>query len=791
MKPQEVTRQDIIKLLSGVLEEGENLLVTKQVPVLDSEGNLQFHNDGALKATWPPMLLSGLGRSWKENGPWYVNIAIFNGPRATYTNAVSVNMLVCDDVGTKSKPIEGLTPTWVIETSPGNFQHAYLLSTPADPTVFAESINALARAGYTDPGATNAVRWVRLPGSINLKPAHNGFRAVMHTWNPDVHHELEAILAAAGVEVMDGDRVRTKGLTPIKIEEDGADPVLQWLSDQNLVLGGPGPEGWYQIHCPNAVEHTGGDPCAKYLPSSHGFRCFHGHCDHLGSREFLDWVAEQGGPKEEPGVRQDLMVAPMAKAMEKLQAVREHAIEAGEEPIFPEDQDAAPEEHVNAAAAERNSWGIRYAYVQEDDSYYDLITRDRLSRASFDAIYRALRCNSRHTGRLTSASKWFDEHRVEIGGQVISNFTYAAGDAALLTRDGQVYGNLWRDARPKPYYEQMPDITPWLKHLARMVPDPIVQRHLLNWMAYKVQHPEKKLNHQIFLGSVPGGGKDLLITPFLWAIGGDALGNVSVVDAKKFDSSFSYHVASELIVINEANEIKYRERRQLEEDLKPFCAAPPLTMDVNKKNRHPYPAMNRMSVIAMSNHRDGITLSSEDRRWTVIWSNVPRMDDEAGEALFDWLDLGGKEAVAHYLMCHAIDKDFMPQGNALWTEDKAILCQASLSDAEEWLVDEIQSGRGVFAAGIVAGPFTTVTDLVSARAPSGVKLNRRALEYALKTCKWVDHGMCSSRVGVTVLTAKHIYTRPGMHEGVSRSDLRKMVEPAAVASPVAKLKSVG
>jgi hypothetical protein len=111
-----------------------------------------------------------------------------------------VAFLVLDDVGTKSKTPD-LEPTWIMETSPGNFQYGYTFSLEDQPTKgnFSAAIKSIASAGYTDGGAINAVRNFRLPNSVNHKPDRGGFLSRLVSFNPEREFTLPQICDALGV----------------------------------------------------------------------------------------------------------------------------------------------------------------------------------------------------------------------------------------------------------------------------------------------------------------------------------------------------------------------------------------------------------------------------------------------------------------------------------------------------------------------------------------------------------------------------------------------------------------
>ena len=120
---------------------------------------------------------------------------------AARENIERVAVLVLDDVGTKSRRPEGLTPTWRMETSPGNEQWGFVFALDDQPTKaeYTAAIEAIAEAGYTDPGACNAVRNFRLPGSVNFKPGRDGFASRLVEWVPQLEFSLPQILGALGV----------------------------------------------------------------------------------------------------------------------------------------------------------------------------------------------------------------------------------------------------------------------------------------------------------------------------------------------------------------------------------------------------------------------------------------------------------------------------------------------------------------------------------------------------------------------------------------------------------------
>ena len=269
----------------GLAPAGETALIVKQIDT----GKL--HKDGSPKYTWPAYLPK---HKRKEGESWFLNTGCFimdrmqDKPSASMANCTHALFLMLDDIGTKSK-VPPLEPTAIVETSPGNFQYWYAYT--YQPTVEEQcaALIAIAEAGYTDPGAVNAVRNCRLPGSVNRKPGRDDFVCREVSFDPSREYDLEDICDALGVTP-----VETGTARPItfRVKDTGNDTVLAWLNENSLVTSGVNAEGWCGIVCPNHEAHTDGQTEARYKPQDRSFCCYHGHCDGLDSKFFCDWVAE-------------------------------------------------------------------------------------------------------------------------------------------------------------------------------------------------------------------------------------------------------------------------------------------------------------------------------------------------------------------------------------------------------------------------------------------------------------------------------------------------------------------
>ena len=755
---------DLLDYLVRLAPAGETALIVRQRPVV-RDGAPVTHADGSPRYTWPAFLPA---HKRKPGEAWYINTGSFifdrfpeGKPSASAAHCEYVLFMMLDDIGTKSK-VPPLPPTWIIETSEGSFQWGYAFSEQPSKGEFTAAITAIAAAGYTDPGATNAVRNCRLPGSVNLKPGRDNFEARLVEFH-EREYTLDEICKA--LEVIPGP-VEGQGLPSIKIRDTGSDSVLRWLSDKGLVLSHVNQEGWCGVVCPNSAEHTDGQIEGRYSPVNRAFCCYHGHCEHLDSNAFLAWVAEQGGPKVAPGFREELVAERMAAVAEVLKPndmFRDTASEV-----------IAEVDRKELGRLEKAGWYSRFAYVASDDTYFDLVERKELTRSVFNAVFRHVECKSIHTARRIEASVCFDENRQAAGARVLHGITYAAGESVLVARDGEVFGNRWINARPDVSQVAPGDVSRWLAHAELLIPDPMERNHVLDVMAYKIQHPEVKINHAVLHGGDEGCGKDSLWAPFLWAVCGPGLRNRGLIDADGIAGRWGYALESEVLILNELKEPEAKERRAMANKLKPIIAAPPDMLTVERKGLHPYDMMNRLFVLAFTNDPVPITLPTQDRRWFCIWSHAPRMTTEAAAVLWAWYKAGGMAQVARWLHARDVSK-FNPAATPPWTDYRTRLIENGRSIAEAYVIEQIHQPSPEFRLGIVASPLHRLCNQLQQGSPNGAKVPPAAVLHALKEAGWIDLGMVKS---TDYQTKKNLWAREDMVKTYSKSDLRRMVEQA-------------
>jgi hypothetical protein len=240
---------------------------------------------------------------------WYYTLAVFHpsdGYHRRENACAAVFGVMLDDIGTKALPLARLDacpPSYVIETSPGNYQAGYLFDKPQADLKRVKALNqATVDAGLCDPGAKSpTTRWGRLPFASNGKTAPP-FPCRLVAWHPERRYSIDQIID--GLELtppaQNAPKKKDQKLTTeapaeavdrnttddVHIPRASENPVIAALKQRGLYKQPLG-SGKHDITCPWVHEHTDGiDHGTAYFEPSNlypigGFKCQHGHGDHL------------------------------------------------------------------------------------------------------------------------------------------------------------------------------------------------------------------------------------------------------------------------------------------------------------------------------------------------------------------------------------------------------------------------------------------------------------------------------------------------------------------------------
>lgn len=292
-KPYSITNQEFLQAVYGDLPDGVRGMI------VSAKGNPnQSH-----KGFWKAQALRD-NAVIPENHNNYFTVSAFrpdeNGQYQRQKKRFwGMCAVALDDIGTKTlADFIGLEPSWIIETSSGNYQYGFILKDRITTEKIADSLmKAVIDAGLCDPGADGpCARLARLPVGINGKhdPA---FQCRLTSWNPDLRYNLDELVKGLSLNVQEKRKKVDKTPYPeeIYIPCHNENPVLAALKSEFLYKREI-ETGRHDITCPWVDEHTdAADNGAAYFEPADqtpygGFKCHHGHCKDRNIHALLEYL---------------------------------------------------------------------------------------------------------------------------------------------------------------------------------------------------------------------------------------------------------------------------------------------------------------------------------------------------------------------------------------------------------------------------------------------------------------------------------------------------------------------
>lgn len=237
----------------------------------------------------------------------------------------------------------------------------------------------------------------------------------------------------------------------------------------------------------------------------------------------------------------------------------------------------------------------------------------------------------------------------------------------LFTKsEGRYYINTYR----KSYPEASPDNAAeaeqvFMAHLNLLVAEEEYRRHVLDWMAYNVQYPGRKIRHAILLQGGEGCGKSYLFDVLRTVLGKT---NVRKVNKSTLDRGWTeWAVGSQVVAVEEIRVVGHN-RHDVMNTLKELVTND--DVPVNERNKATVTAANITNYLLFSNFHDALALSEGDRRYFVLKSPLQcRKDILKLEAtghfsmIFDMLNENAS-GLRHFFENHAISDSFNPDAQA-------------------------------------------------------------------------------------------------------------------------------
>lgn len=331
-----------------------------------------------------------------------------------------------------------------------------------------------------------------------------------------------------------------------------------------------------------------------------------------------------------------------------------------------------------------------------------------LKSDQFNAMYGGYSFVVDQEGEKTTKKAWeaFTESQVLHNPKVDSmTFRPDLKPCSIVESDGWRYVNTYVPI-DVPMVEG--DVTPFMTHLRKVLPDERDQTILLSYMASCIQYKGYKIQWAPLLQGVVGNGKTLFTRCVAYAIGDRY---THMPPALEISEKFNAWLFNTLFIGVEDIYVPSNKMEMIE-TLKPMITNKRLARRAMNTDQ----AMHNICCNFMfnSNHKDGIKDATKDRRYCVFYSAQQEKCDLVRDGmtgsyfsnLYDWLDNdAGYAKVASFLTNYAIPAEFNPTlscQTAPTTSSTAEAAAIGMGSVEQEIIEAIDEGRTGFAGGWVS-----------------------------------------------------------------------------------------
>lgn len=249
----------------------------------------------------------------------------------------------------------------------------------------------------------------------------------------------------------------------------------------------------------------------------------------------------------------------------------------------------------------------------------------------------------------------------------------------FYTEDRKTFYNFWRTGG---IHRAKGDVSIFLEHAEYIVPDKRELGHLLDWLAYNIQQPGKKIHWAMLVQGKQGTGKSYFGRMMSSLLGPN---NVSLPTNEMIHEPYTAWQKSCSLVIVE--EVMAAERRNLMNKLKPIITEP--IVQIREMHKPAYTQPNVFNLLMFTNHEDALVLEEGDRRYCVIFSPAEPKEPSYYHTLWDWT-AENLPALLDYMMSRDISK-FEAKAHAPMTEAKVKVISSSKPALTTWIDDMIQA----------------------------------------------------------------------------------------------------
>lgn len=314
----------------------------------------------------------------------------------------------------------------------------------------------------------------------------------------------------------------------------------------------------------------------------------------------------------------------------------------------------------------------RLIYVEGEDRYFDTTAHRLLNSDHAIEHMFTFMMPSTKNGKASPT-----EALKKSGSKIIVDAVgFHPGEGVIFTGlEDSKFANRYRNRLPEPI-EPMADEEARIDWLFDRIDDPVFKAYLLQFFAYVVQFPGKKIKSAPLIWSrTQGNGKTTLLKVIPGLLVGQRYS--AEVNCSLLNSDFNDYLQDAWhINLTEFRAGSRGERAAISQKLKEWVTEDTLSM--HPKGRRGFTMPNHIFVTATSNENDAAMLDDKDRRWAVHEMHAEQFTEAEQKYIYtDFLTSPRASAVLrHYFLNYPI-LDFSPSAKAPMTAAKGDMVGAS------------------------------------------------------------------------------------------------------------------
>lgn len=295
------------------------------------------------------------------------------------------------------------------------------------------------------------------------------------------------------------------------------------------------------------------------------------------------------------------------------------------------------------------------------------------------------------------------------------------------------------------------DPAPFLDFLGRILPVERDRRILLSYLAAITQNPGRKFQWWPVIQGTKGNGKSAISTIMQHAVGERYSHLPNVAKMARNGINFNAWIHKRLFVGLE--EVYAANRRDFLEEFKPYVTN--TRISIERKGVDEVTGENCCNGIALTNHRDGVPIDDDERRYAIFFTAQQEaadlvrdgMDGDYFPHFYNWLD--GRGTYAHlgenyglavcnnFLRTYAVEAEFNPAAGCVrapQTSSYGQAIRASLGSVEQEIIEAVEQGEPGFCGGWISSLY-----LHGLLERLRIKVPRNKRPDLLRTMGYVPH----------------------------------------------------